>query len=182
MRRFVLVFGLLAAASTAQAGGDCRLSSVSNCQDGNQLVWAKDFEPALKAFAGKKKVTWLGRAKPLWEVVSEAMSGVPDDRMEAAAGVYRFSASRYQSAIERGAVVVDESGKIRAAGVLHFNCGKKGCDDSYTLSVILKKKDDAAAGWIEAWGREQVSANAASGGYSAGQTAIARTETVITGK
>jgi hypothetical protein len=182
MRRFVLALGLMAAASVAQAEEDCSLSSIAACQDGNALVWAKDFKPALKAFAGKKKVTWLGRAHPLWDVVSEAMSGVPDDRAEPAPGVYRFSASRYQSAMERGAVVIDDEGKIRAAGVLHFNCGKKGCDDSYTLSVILKQKDDAAAGWIEAWGREQAAANAARGGYSAGETAIAHTETVITGK
>ncbi|MCV3765071.1 hypothetical protein [Rhizobium sp. TRM95796] len=180
MRTYILAAALLVAASGALAD-DCALSTASACQTANTLLWAKDFKPALRAFAGKKKVTWLGRATPLWEVVNEAMSGVPDDRAETAPGVYRFSASRYQSAMERGAVVV-EKGKIRAAGVLHFNCGKQGCDKAYTLSVILRNKDDAAAGWIEAWGREQMTLNAESGGYSAGETAISRTEVIMTGK
>lgn len=178
MRRLVLALGLVAAASVAQAAGECSLSSISICQNGNQLLWAKDFKTALKGFAGKQKVAWFGAKAPLWETIVEAMSGAPEDRAELAPGVYRFSASRYQSAMERGAVVVDQGGKIRAAGVLHFNCTKKRCDTSYTLTVILKQKDDVASGWIEAWGKEQMAANAANGAESV----IARTDRLTTGK
>lgn len=168
---------LLLTATTSLAAGDCALKAVSNCATMNDLVWAKDFKPAVQRFAGKRKVAWLGEKDSVSSVLLEVLGGAPDDSVVLKNGLHRLSASRSQSAMERGAVFVTADGRIKAAGVLHFNCGRE-CEKTYSLAILLEKPDPELAALVRGWGEEQMKANR-DNGMDADSTTIAH-EQVLT--
>nr|WP_316650894.1 hypothetical protein [uncultured Gellertiella sp.] len=178
MRLAILLAGALFATSASAAGGACALKSIANCATMNDLIRAKGFKPALQSFLGSRKVGWLGQKHSLTDVVEEVLGGAPDDTVVVSAGLRRFSASRYQSAMERGSVFVSDSGGIKAAGVLHFNC-TRACENTYTLSILLGRKDDALAGQVRQWADEQMQHNKEAG-FDAETTLIARVELLET--
>lgn len=175
MRLFVLFFcAITASASAAYAAQPCALSSIAGCANTNELVWAKSFKPALHAFLDKKKVKWLGQRQDVADVVVEVLGGVPDHVVKVGDGMLRFSAVRPQSALERGAIFITETGAISAIGVLHFNCAKQ-CEKTYTLTVIADKKDALLGALVQKWGDEQMQLNKQNG-LESELTSIGRVE------
>ena len=163
MRVLVTMFVcMLTTATVAAAAGQCELDSIGSCADTNQLVWSKCFQPALAAFLGKRQVRWLGKKAEIADVVGEVLAGPPDDRVTVTDGLYRFSATRPQSATERGVVFLDEDGVIKVAGVLHFNCTQQ-CNKTYSLSILLPKEDKKLMQLVLAWGIEQMKSNEQNG-------------------
>lgn len=162
------------------AGTECSMKTIKSCENTNSLVWAKSFQSALERFAGTKKVRWLGAKMTLADVVSEVLGGGADDRIEVAPGLYRFNAFRPDSATERGAVFIDASGVIKAAGVLHFNC-EKSCSKSYHLAIILKEKDAALEKLVSDWGAAETKKNA-DDGFGEDLSTISETAVIIPDK
>lgn len=162
MRVLATIFACMLTATAVDAAEQCGLKSVGACTDTNRLVWSESFEPALKAFLGKRRVGWFGRQARIADVVREVLSGPPDEPVKVADGLYRFSAVRPHSATERGAIFIAEDGTIKAAGVLHFNCGKQ-CAKTYSLSILLPREDKALAQLVQAWGTEQMKRNEQNG-------------------
>jgi hypothetical protein len=163
MRVVVAVFaGLVMATAANAAAASCELASIGACADANELVWSKSFHPALEQFLGKREVGWLGQKAEIADVVSEVLGGPPDAARQVPGGLTRFSASRPQSATERGAVFIAADGTIKAAGVLHFNC-KRQCDKAYSLSILVAREDKALMQLVLAWGIEQMKLNEENG-------------------
>ncbi len=174
-----IAFTLLIATASQADYKTCALKKITACDNTNELTLSSGFEPALKRFAGKQKVRWLGPKMTLSNVVLEVVGAGGDDRVEAAPGLYRFSAFRPHSATERGAVFVAADGKVKAAGVLHFNCAKS-CDKTYNLAIILKAPDAELEKLVKAWGDDETRKNAEQG-FEKDLTIIGHTE-VITPK
>jgi len=165
---------VLTAAAASAAGASCELTSISACSDTNELAWSTSFQPALKAFLGKRTVSWLGEEADIADVVAEVLGGPPDAPAEVKGGLIRFSAVRPQSATERGAVFVSPDGAIKAAGVLHFNCAQQ-CDKAYSLTMLMTSEDKALMQLVLAWGTEQMQLNEESG-FEKDLTTIGRVE------
>ncbi|CAN7689435.1 hypothetical protein LJR030_003182 [Rhizobium sp. LjRoot30] len=172
--RFLAVLTYLLLAPIANAAAVCEISSILGCSNTNELLWAKSFEPALRGFLDKRKVSWLGQKQGISDAVEEVLGGAPDDAKEVAPGIFRFSAVRPHSATERGAIFISKEGDIEAIGVLHFNCAKQ-CDKTYSLSMVVKKEDDALTSLVQAWGKEQMHLNEQNG-LEDGLTSIGRVE------
>lgn len=160
--RFLALSLYLFTASVASAAQSCEMSSIGACANTNALVWAKSFKPALLAFLDKRKVAWLGERQAVARVTQEVLGGAPDDVAKVADGVLRFSAVRAQSALERGAIFITDTGTIKAIGVLHFNCATT-CEKSYSLSIITPLEDEKSAALVRAWGDEQMTLNKKNG-------------------
>src|SRR3954453_18159030 len=71
----------------------------------NQLVWDKEFKPALASFFGSRKASFFWKNDFVWEQALEALGGPPEDITEISPGLYLASACRAQSCMEKGAVV-----------------------------------------------------------------------------
>jgi hypothetical protein len=177
--RFVLTLAFCLMTGGAAAAADCSLKTIGDCGDTNELIWSSDFRPALKAFLGKRKVDWLGQRDKIADVVGEVLGGPPENAVKLEGDLIRFAGSRQHSAVERGVVLIATDGTIKAAGVLHFNCGK-GCEESYTLSILLAAPDDRLAGLVKDWGAAEMKANAENG-LDGGMAKIGKTE-VLTPK
>lgn len=160
--RFLALSLYLATASVAFAAAPCEMASIGGCANTNDLVWAKSFKPALHRFLDKKAVAWLGKRQDIATVVQDVLGGVPDDVVTLKDGMFRFSAVRQHSALERGAIFITDKGTIAAIGVLHFNCGKQ-CEKSYSLSVVADKNDARLGALVRAWGDEQMRLNKENG-------------------
>lgn len=160
--RFTAIVLYMLFASAAHAAPVCGMSSIGDCGNTNQLVWAESFKPALRSFLDRKTVSWLGQKQDIEAVVEEVLGGAPDNVATVAEGLLRFSAVRHQSATERGAIFISSEGKIEAVGVLHFNCAKR-CEKTYSLSILLASENARLVSLVRAWGDEQMQQNAQSG-------------------
>ncbi len=180
MRLAIIALSTFLATGAFAAGTECGMKAITACGNTNNLVWAKSFKPALKRFAGKQKVRWLGPKMSLPDVISEVIGGGGDDMIVVSPGLYRFNAFRPHSATERGAVFISADGAIKAAGVLHFNC-EKNCDSKYHLAVILRAPDEVLEKQVRAWGDEETRKNADQG-YEADLNAVAQTDVIVVKK
>lgn len=175
----ILLASFMTAATASTASASCGLASLGSCSDTNDLVWSESFQPALKAFLGKRNVTWLGEKADIADVVSEVLGGPPDAPVTVDGGLVRFTAVRPQSATERGAVFIAPDGSIKAAGVLHFNCAKK-CDKAYSLTMLMTSEEKPLMQLVLAWGVEQMQLNEENG-FDKNLTTIGRVEVLTPG-
>lgn len=174
-----ILASFLTAAAASTASASCGLTSIGSCSDTNDLVWSKSFQPALKAFLGKRSVTWLGEKADIADVVSEVLGGPPDAPVTVDGGLVRFTAVRPQSATERGAVFIAPDGSIKAAGVLHFNCAQQ-CDKAYSLTMLMTSEEKPLMQLVLAWGVEQMKLNEENG-LDKDLTTIGRVEVLTPG-
>ena len=88
-------------------------------------------EEAVVAFFGERRMRILND-DPLADQLMTALSGPPFDRIDLGNGYYVYVACRAHSCGERGAVIMDEIGRIVAAELIGYRCRKKPaprCDD-----------------------------------------------------
>ena len=81
-------------------------------------------EEAVVAFFGERRMRVLND-DPLADQLMTALSGPPFDRIDLGNGYYVYVACGAHSCGERGAVIMDETGRIVAAELIGYRCRKK---------------------------------------------------------
>lgn len=152
---------LLAVTPALAAPNPCTLRALQACANTNQLVDDPQFEAALTRFLGEVRGDYFQPNAPLADQVREALHGPPDDRKGLATGDWLFTACRARSCPEKGAVVVTQTGRILAAGLLNFHCratpqGQTQCDKARRLDIFVRPGEADAGRLIQpldAWAR-----------------------------
>jgi hypothetical protein len=157
----VLAVLLLAVTPAPAAPGHCTLTALQACANTNQLVDDPQFAGALRRFFGDARGDYLQPNAPLADQVAEALHGPPEDRKGLATGDWLFTACRAHSCPEKGAVIVTQTGRILAAGLMNFNCrasvqGQAKCEKARRLDIFVRPGEADAARLIQpldAWAR-----------------------------
>jgi hypothetical protein len=140
--------------------GDCGLSNLSACRTTNNLVWDAGFEQALGRFLGDRQASYLYLG-PLRDQAMAVLGGPPDTPVFGG-NLYRFTACRAHSCMEKGAVVLTPSGQIMAVAILHTACaaspGPTRCAEKRRLAVYLHHGADRhlIVGDLSRWAEDAV--------------------------
>lgn len=139
---------LFSAAVVASAATPCGLKSLDTCRNTNALVWAKDFEPALKAFLGNARGSYIGDNRLVSNQVEEALGGPPDAPHQLPSGDWLFTACQPHECGVKGAVVIDKTGTIEAVGLISYDChhvpfGQSQCERSPELTIFVQRASGA---------------------------------------
>lgn len=145
---------LLAATPAPAAPNPCTLRALQACANTNQLVWDPQFEAALTRFLGDSRGDYLRPNALVADQLREALGGPPDDRKGLATGDWLFTACRAHSCPEKGAVVVTQTGRILAAGLLNFHChaapkGQAQCEKARRLDIFVRPGEADAGRLIQ---------------------------------
>lgn len=134
-----ILAALAAAAAPAPANETCALAHPEACGDTSQLFGDKAFVARIKAFVGRGEADYLYPASLAEQQL--AVLGGPPDAPERIGGLYRFTACRQHSCAEKGAVVLDPTGRLVATAILHSACAvtrpTEDCSTHYVLSVFV---------------------------------------------
>lgn len=102
------------------AGRRCGMTSVADCWRSSELVWHNSFRPALNRFLGRRSARYLyDQPASVSDQATDVLGGPPDDA-RLVGRFFAFSACRYQSCDEKGAIVLEADGTIRAVAILHY--------------------------------------------------------------
>lgn len=110
----VLLIGALAACAPARSSDFCANTNM------NQLVWEPGFQEAVDDFFGGERGTFYWANALLSEQVISGLGGPPNDLERLRGGLVMGSACRWQSCMERAAVIIQCPSTIIAVGVKHF--------------------------------------------------------------
>lgn len=112
------MLGMLAAVAllATDAKPSCGLSNLNLCRNVNHLM-SPEFAVAVRQFIGPGRASLLYPGS-LADQQMDVLGGPPDDAMRVG-DLYRFSACRRHSCPEKGAVLLDSSGKIVATAILY---------------------------------------------------------------
>lgn len=105
-------------ATDAKSATACSIDRPQLCSNTNRLVWEPAFRKALYRFLGPGRASLLYANGKIADQQFSVLGGPPDDAVRVA-GLYRFSACRQHSCPEKGAVLLEPSGKIVATAILH---------------------------------------------------------------
>ncbi|KQS49330.1 MULTISPECIES: hypothetical protein [unclassified Sphingomonas] len=151
-----------AAAPAAGPAGTCAPPRLAACRDTNELVMAPAFTAAVRRFIGKRKASYLYANGDVADQQIEVLHGPPDEPTRIGE-LYRFTACRAHSCPEKGATVLDPSGKIVALAILYTPCATtdaRDCNRRDDLVVFMRERDrlqrvEVVAN-LRAWAVEQV--------------------------
>ena len=103
---------------------------------------------ALSSFFGEERGDYIIPGGLVVDQFGEALSGPPNQPRTLADGTTLISGCRLHSCVEKGAVVVNKQGELKAAGLIHFSCAKaKGgrrdanCSDIATFTLFVPRKN-----------------------------------------
>lgn len=135
---------IAAAQAPATASSACAPTHLSACADTNKLVWSPAFKHELAAFLRGMRGSYLDHNGPVIDQAMEVLHGPPDAPKRLADGSWLFTACRAHSCTEKGAVALSGAGRIRAFGILSFNCrpvppGQPRCDTGPTLTLFMPR-------------------------------------------
>jgi hypothetical protein len=123
----------------------------------------------VQQFFGEQRGDYILPGRLLHWQVAEALSGTPDPTRRLADGLILVSGCRYQSCIEKAAVVSSAQGRVLAIGLIHHGChpdaGRKkgyGCarQPIFTVFVPIQDVSAVAVEAIRTWGRDKGQADA----------------------
>jgi len=125
------------------ATAPCSVRNLDDCGDANQLVWSSDLQPAIQAFFGKARGSYLNDNALLSEQTEQVLSGAPDIRQHLPSGEWLFTACQAHDCGNKGAIVFDNAGEIEAVGIISFDChrvppGQVGCERAPELTIFVK--------------------------------------------
>lgn len=149
----VALAGMLWPGLTALDRASCSIDKLAECESTNQLIWDPAFREARQAFIGDRPAGWLYEDGTMLEQVAAVLGGPSKEPVYFSDGLVRFSACRWHSCDEKGAVVLTTEGEIIAIGVIHFDLSRQ-----YTghrmLTILTRQRDDRfhlAADYLVAW-------------------------------
>ena len=119
----------------------CALSRLALCRTTNQLVWDKAFGAVVSRFLGDGRATYLYRGGLADQMIS-ALGGPPDDPVRIG-NFYRFTACRQHQCNDKGAAVLDPTGRLVALAILHGACEEDGCEHRYALTIFVGNPTDS---------------------------------------
>lgn len=129
------LFPLLLAAATPA----CSMADPGGCATTAELLALPGVAEQVRALAGERRANYLyAGLRPVAAQAREVLGGPPDKPKRIANG-WLFAACRLHSCGEKGAVIVDEHGKVAALGILHARCAveqaKPGCGRDQALAL-----------------------------------------------
>ena len=118
----------------------------------NQLVWDKDFKPALVAFFGTRKASLFWRNGLVWQQALEGLGGPPEDIEKLSSALYLASACRAHSCMEKAAAVIEQPGQLVAVGLVEYGCFRSTrCAERPTLQLYVRARNSEAEQAIVNW-------------------------------
>ncbi len=134
---------------------DCSLKTLTSCENMNQLIWAKDFQEALRAFVGKDEY---------WKrAIFGALGGPPDKPRWLEPDLVRFSGCRAHDCGFKGAVFLSADGRILQAVVIDYPCGDLDCVGKNVVYVLTHDPDPKLVRYAHEWAIEALEIDPAKG-------------------
>jgi len=137
---------------------ECGLAHIEACTATNELVVARDFEPALRRFIGPGRASWFEPDGDMADQVLMTLHGPGFDSVRLDDGLIQFGACMAHICPERGAVFVTPQGRILLVTMLFHNCHAKACngDERYTLAVFLRENSPALLTRAREWAAGEI--------------------------
>jgi hypothetical protein len=139
----------------------CGIRSVGDCYRSSELMSDPGFRRSAARFLGNRRATYLyDRPALVREQMLEVLGGAPDEaRM--VGDFYAFSGCRYQSCDEKGAVILEADGTIRAVAILHYFTAEAADEDRYSrwnLDIYSSPiaESEAVHAYLQSWAESAV--------------------------
>lgn len=151
--RFAFV-GVLWMGLTGLDRASCSEDNILGCRLTRDILSKASVREKLHRYTGDKPAGWLYKDGTMAGQAIEVLNGPdPDPPVRFGDNLVRFSACRWHSCDEKGAIVLTANGEIVAVGVLHFDVSRH-----YTrhpmLTILTRDKGDRfreAADHLVAW-------------------------------
>jgi hypothetical protein len=161
------VFSLFAATLTAQADDGCSVNTPAHCGDTSELVRSRGFASEIGKFLGEARADYLYPGNhPVSEQLLSVIGGPPDVPRRIGT-FWLFTACRFHSCDEKGAVVLRPDGEPVAVAILHTLCGKPNrdiaCASRDVLSIYWRPplpQWETISDALSAWGKSAANAGA----------------------
>lgn len=138
----IILCGLQSFAVTAQETRTCTITNVKACNSTNALIWDDAFIEKLREYIGDRPTGWLYENGTMSGQMVDVLGGAGNQRVTFGDNLIRFSACRFRSCPEKGAVILTTEGEIKAFAIIHFNVSD-GFTEDPLLTILTRHKGDA---------------------------------------
>lgn len=137
----LILCGLQPFSIAAEETRICSITNVEACSSTNRLVWDDAFIQKLRQYIGDRPAGWLYEDGTMSGQMIDVLGGQDNERVTFGDNLIRFSACRYHSCPEKGAVIVTTDGEIKAFAIIHFNVSD-GYTEDPLLTILTRHKGD----------------------------------------
>ena len=130
--------------STPSAGIDkntCSKDNILACKLTRNALWEGSVASELRRLIGERQAGWLYDGGMADQVIDVLNGPDPDPPVRFGDNLIRYSACRWHSCEEKGAVVLTTEGEIVSAGVIHFDVSRNYSNDRM-LTILTRNRNE----------------------------------------